>query len=172
MPAIGAAPSSRPLPKFIGSGMHEIVIEHMEEDDDELETIEVYFNRKEELLRIDDTETGSKMIYNARARSLYKINEGICTVSLVNREVPDEKNLQLIRQLLDDIENSQTLPFNYLGTETVQELICDVFEHRSPGDEAGQFKIRMIYVKHVSLTVKHERVFPQNWQPKLKNPEI
>lgn len=155
MPAIGAAPNSpnRPLPKFIGSGMHEIVIEHMDEDDidiGELETIEVYFNRKEELLRIDDTETNSRMIYNGLARSLCQISDGICTMSLVNGEVPEEQNLKLIRQLLDNIENSQTLPFKYLGQEIVQQLICDVFEHRSVDDEKAETTIRVVYVKHVS----------------------
>lgn len=153
MPAIGAAPNSptRKLPQFIGTGMHEIVIELMNEDDidSELETIEVYFNRNEELLRIDDTETDSKVIYNDLARSLYEINEGVCKVSLVNRELRPQ--IKIIRKLLDDIENSQTLPYNYLGQELVQELICDVFEHRLL-DTADTRTIQMLHVRHVSLT--------------------
>ena len=151
MPAIGAAPhsSARKLPQFIGTGMHEIVIELMNEDgiDSELETIEVYFNRNEELLRIDDTETNSKVIYNDLARSLYEIKDGVCKVSLVNREL--RQDLAIVRKLLDEIENSQTLPYAYLGQERVQELICDVFEHRSL-DEADTQTIQTIYVRHVS----------------------
>ena len=151
MPAIGAAPSSpgRKLPQFVGTGMHQMVLELMNEDEDEakLETTEVYFSRKEGLLRIHDTETDSKLIYNEQARSLYEVSDGICKVSLVDRE--SRQDLRQIRMLLDDIENSQSLPYNYLGQEMVQQLLCDVFEHRSIGTPDNKI-IRTIYVRHVS----------------------
>ena len=148
---MGAAPNSpnRQLPKFIGTGMHEIVIESLNENDDtsELETIEVYYSRPEELLRIDNTDTDAKVIYKHLARSLYEINEGICEVSLVSRRLRED--LKQFRKLLDDIENAQMLTYNYLGQEVIQQLICDVFEHRLI-DTADKRTIQTIYVRHVS----------------------
>lgn len=152
MPGIGAALNSRKrnLPKFVGTGMHEIVLEYLT-DEDKVETIDLYFNRKEQLLRIDDTESDVKLIYNAQTRSIYNIKDGLCKMSLVKKDTNLPENIKHLFKLLDHIENSNKIVYNYLGQEIIGHVICDVFEFSSIDQETNDKTVRLIYVRHVSL---------------------
>ena len=160
MPSIGAALKSfKKLPDFTGTGIHEIALEFVNESELEIEVeqIDIYFNRKEDLLRIDSVDAESKridkLIYNAKASSLYNINDGICKMSLVKAaSLPKgiERNLKYLRKLLDVIENTNKNEYRYLGQELIQHIICDVFEFSRVNEDEDRI-VHVIYVRHVSF---------------------
>lgn len=157
MPPVGAALSVRDgnkkLPNYIGTGIHELSLEHYNEDEDNLEAIDLYFDRNAQLFRLDikDQDSKNTLIYSALSRAMYEITNGICKISLARGKDNMPENLKILNELLDDIELSHRKDYKYIGQAMVQEMLSDVYEF-SREEKKGKVKIvNLIYVKHVSM---------------------
>lgn len=118
-----------------------------------IQRIDVYYDRNKRLIRVDNIETNERLIYDDDAKTIYRIEDGICSRQLV--QTRDQKPPQDIRHLfdfLDEIEKSNERHFNFIGQEFVQDIICDVFELVNV-DSSGTKKIQTIHLRHVSAAI-------------------